>query len=88
MSATHPIPPRRGDTLLPHGRAAGDMAGWRVERLVRPFACAQRTPDETRHGCWWVTARDRDGQEEEFVVTADVSGLTTRTFVGCSGSRR
>lgn len=60
---------------------AGGTIGVRV--CIRKFACARTTPDERRYGCYWVEGDDG----EEYVVTADVSGLRSRTFVVCSGGR-
>jgi hypothetical protein len=48
---------------------------------VRPYVCAA-TADERRYGCYWVIGDD----DEEYVVTAEVSGRYTRTFRPCSGS--
>jgi hypothetical protein len=67
--------PTPGDAIaLTDGRTVG------VRVCNRKFACARTTPDERRYGCYWVVGDD----DEEYVVTADVSGLRSRTFVVCS----
>jgi hypothetical protein len=51
--------------------------------VIRKFNCTTATDDERRYGCYWVVGADG----EEYVVTADVSGLRSRTFRICSNSR-
>ena len=54
---------------------------------VRRFACARKTADETRYGCYLVLGEKIDGEgEEEYIVTADVSGRYSRTFRPCSNA--
>lgn len=68
----------RGDTiLLDDGREIALLA------VVRKYDCATPTEDERRYGCYWVVGAD----DEEYVVTADVSGLRSRTFRPCSNGR-
>ena len=76
----------RGDLIRPFGgrndlilRADGTSVV--VAACVRQFACTRSTADERRYGCWLVVGAD----DEEYIVSADVSGLRSRTFRPCSG---
>ncbi len=73
------IPKSGGDDtiLFEDGRTTG------LQTVIRKFNCTTATADERRYGCYWVTGADG----EEYVVTADVSGLRSRTFRPCSNSR-
>lgn len=62
--------------LLADGREIG------LQTVIKKFNCARATDDERRYGCYWVVGADG----EEYVVTADVSGLYSRTFRPCSNS--
>lgn len=77
---------------MPDGRllpTPGDAIALDVGRLVavktsiRKYACSTASADERRHGCYWVVG----GDDEEYVVTADVSGLRSQAFRICSGVR-
>ena len=68
----------RGDTiLLPDGSEV------ELRTVIRKYNCSIATDEERRYGCYWVVGVDG----EEYVVTADVSGLRNRTFRVCSGGR-
>lgn len=68
----------RGDTILLEGGRAIEL-----RTVLRKYNCTSTTPDEARHGCYWVVGDDG----EEYVVTAEVSGRYSRTFIPCSNSR-
>jgi hypothetical protein len=78
MNAEYPIRPRAGDTIL-----LDDGRELIVDKLERRYNCRRSTTEERRYGCFWVYGAD----DEEYVVTADVSGLRERTFRPCSNSR-
>lgn len=68
----------RGDTiLLDDGRAI------ELRTVIRKYNCSAASDDERRYGCYWVVGDD----DNEYVVTADVSGRYSRTFKTCSNSR-
>ena len=70
--------PTSGDVILLDD---GHEVGVRVTN--RKYDCSTKTDDERRYGCYWVVGVDG----EEYVVTADVSGLRSRTFRICSNGR-
>ena len=75
MTQENLIRPRVGDDIL-----LTDGQQLKVDRLQRRYHCRHSTAEERRYGCFWVIA-DND---EEYVITADVSGLYSRTFRPCS----
>ena len=76
-SKTLPIRPRAGDTIL-----LADDRKLKVDVLQRRYNCRRSTAEERMYGCFWVIADDN----EEYVVTIDVSGRYERTFRPCSNS--
>lgn len=68
----------RGDTIL-----LDDGREIELHTVIRKYNCTTTTEEERRYGCYWVVGAD----DEEYIVTADVSGLRSRTFRPCSNSR-
>lgn len=68
-----------GDSIrLADGRTIG------LRSVNRKYDCRYATDDERRYGCYLVCGDDGG----EYVVSADVSGLRSRTFRPCSGWAR
>lgn len=72
--------PTPGDTIA-LGKPGFEEHSTKIKATLRKFNCVVASPDERRYGCYWVSAANG----EEYVVSADVSGLRSRTFVVCSG---